>query len=383
MAISRRTPILRLRHKLPLWVNAVTPILQVTDLQQDPDDEDLIVAMGNFTLQGAIQLFGMIANLAPAELRTRLLRATFDLLGMDDVPVAQGTDCNKDPALYMDPQRWNIPYLANVPIHAQFPKGKELFVTQLSNVPDHSVTLLCVSGLTDTAMLLEEESALTQRAIRKVVIMGGVIRKDDTVVLDHGLMMPDDAANNTFDMNAAEYVYRELQVRGIPMTVLTKEAAYAVPFSRSFYDELAKTGHPIGKRLCDMQKNSIEHLWYRSNLPAQDAKRKALPASRDKQWFCKQFLNGEGMDRSGNDSIWDIVNAFYLYDPMAGIAAIERYAPIYYMPNEFEIRGAVHNIIGMTREHHNVKYPEALRGFIHAQIVSALDIYQQAMLLAA
>lgn len=374
---------MRLRGKLPLWVNAVTPIFNVTDLQQDPDDEDLIAAMGNFTLQGAIQLFGMIANLAPAEWRTRLLRRTLDLLGMDDVPVGQGTDCNKDPAVYMDPRRWNIPYLANVPAHAQFPRGKELFVAQLRDVPDRIVTLLGVSGLTDIATLLEEESLLVEHTIRRVVMMGGVIRKNGTVVIENGLMVPDDAANNNFDMDAAKFVYRELQVRNIPMTVLTKEAAYAVPFPRSFYDELAKTGHPVGIRLRDMQKNSIEHLWYRSNLPAGDSKREGLPERCDRQWFSKQFLNGEGMDRDGSDSIWDIIHAFYLYDPMAGVAAIERYGPIYYEPDEFEIHGTTHRIIGMTHERHNVKYPEALRGFIHSQIVSALDIYQQAILLAA
>ena len=374
---------MRLREKLPLWVNAVTPILSITDIQQDPDDEDLLVAMGNFTLQGAIQLFGTIANLAPAEWRTRLLRATLDLLGMDDVSAAQGTDCNKDPAVYMDVRRWNIPYLTNVSQETRFPKGKDLFVTQLREVPDHSVTLLCVSGLTDAAMLLEEERALFERAIRRVVIMGGIVRKYGSVVLENGFMLPDDAANNKFDMQAAEYVYRELQARGIPLTILTKEAAYAVPFPRSFYDELAKTGHPVGIRLRDMQKDSIQHLWYRANLPTADPKREGLPARCDAAWFSTTFLNGDGLDRKGNDSIWDLIYAFYLYDAMAGVSAIERCAPIYFAPDEIEIRGTAHRIIGMTRERHNIKYPEALRGFIHSQIVSALDIYQQAILLAA
>ena len=36
----------------------------------------------------------------------------------------------------------------------------------------------------------------------------------------------------------------------------------------------------------------------------------------------KVFLNGQGMDRAGSDSIWDLTGTFQAYDPVAVLAAL-------------------------------------------------------------
>ena len=61
-------------------------------------------------------------------------------------------------------------------------------------------------------------------------------------------MIPDKAQNNQYDVAAAEYVYRELQRENIPMTIVTRWAAYAAKIPLSIFDRMAKTCHPVTAR---------------------------------------------------------------------------------------------------------------------------------------
>ena len=47
------------------------------------------------------------------------------------------------------------------------------------------------------------------------------------------LLIPDDAANNAFDKNAARSFYGALQRHGVPMVVVSRSAAYACPVPRT------------------------------------------------------------------------------------------------------------------------------------------------------
>ena len=125
-----------------------------------------------------------------------------------------------------------------------------------------------------------------------------------------------------FDMEAAQNLYRELQLEGIPLTVVTRFAAYAAKLPLTLYDEMAGTGHPVGLRMQKAQKHSLQHLWKRCCMPDGDPNREGLPGRCDKPWFSKVFLAGQGMDRTGEDSIWDLTGTFQAYDPMALLAAL-------------------------------------------------------------
>ena len=100
-------------------------------------------------------------------------------------------------------------------------------------------------------------------------------------------MIPDKAQNNTFDMEAANNLYRELQLEGVTVTDVTRFAAYAANLPLTLYDRMAKTKHPVGLRLQKAQRESLEHLWRRSCLPDQDPDREGLPGRCDKAWFSK------------------------------------------------------------------------------------------------
>ena len=71
-----------------------------------------------------------------------------------------------------------------------------------------------------------------------------VEEEGDSVVVkrdENGYMLPDKAQNNTFDFDAAQKLYRTLQEEGVPMTVVTRWAAYAAKLPLSIYDLMAKT----------------------------------------------------------------------------------------------------------------------------------------------
>ena len=76
-------------------------------------------------------------------------------------------------------------------------------------------------------------------------------------------------------------------------------------------DDMAKTNHPIGKRLRDTQRESIEGLWKRATAP-DGPDRIGLPARCDKDWFCNTFCGGNGKTRSREESIWDLVLSFVM-----------------------------------------------------------------------
>lgn len=75
---------------------------------------------------------------------------------------------------------------------------------------------------------------------------------------------------------------------------------------------MAATGHPIGKRLRDTQRESIEGLWKRAC--SEGADRLGLPARCNKAWFISTFLNKSKKARARNadDSIWDLVSSFMM-----------------------------------------------------------------------
>ena len=176
-------------------------------------------------------------------------------------------------------------------------------------------TFLCVischsASLKDAAEFVRVHEDLFVAKTKTVTIMGGVMPFDKTVD-DNELLVPDTAHNNTFDMEASAFFYRRCQEICVPLLIVSRHAAYKCPMPRSIYDDMAATGHPIGKRLRDTQRASIEGLWKRACAP-EGPDRIGLPARCDKSWFCNTFCSGNGGDRTVDDSIWDLVESFIM-----------------------------------------------------------------------
>lgn len=364
-------------------------LLIVGDFGKDLDDEDTVLFLTGeqrhrrqtqlefFSTPGSrkqdlFELKAVIANLAPPVKRAQLAKGTLKLLGQPNVPVGIGTDCKNSPNGH-DHEFAKVTYMADV---SELEDGRDLLIRTLESAEDASITLVLISGMTDIAVILREHAQLFKAKVESVAVMGGVEVEKDTnkVVIDKdGYMIPDSAANNKFDMDSAIYTYRTIQELGIKMVILTRAAAYACKVPRSFYDELAATGHPVGIKLRDSQQGSIESLWQRACLPDDDEGRAKLPNRCNKEWFCNTFCGGQGKDRTGADSIWDLIQSFNLYDPMTLIAAVPELRERFYEPTVVKVGETEHLVIGVCDAVPGVKDADALARYMLDRCLLSLN----------
>jgi inosine-uridine nucleoside N-ribohydrolase len=360
-----------------------TKMIVISDDGKDLDDELAKVMCSALCRRGEADVLAYVANLAPALMRARLSKGTLVELGLCDTPVAAGSEMLKDTGYKPGSQyEFDVEYLADESEVEQI-SGVRLIAETLRTVSDRSVTLVLLSGMTDAWKLLDEYRSLVSQKVARVVLMGGIEvegEKDKEVVKldDNGYMVPDKAQNNTFDFEAAQSLYRGLQQEGIQMTVVTRWAAYAAKLPLSIYDRMAKTCSPVGIRLQKAQRFSLEHLWTRACMPENDEKREGLPGRCDKAWFSKVFLAGKGMDRTGDDSIWDLTGTFQAYDPLAQMCAVRSLRKKFFDPHQVQIKATTgdvifHEVVGLSESNHQVKNGTGLANFLTNAFLTGLD----------
>ena len=206
-----------------------------------------------------------------------------------------------------------------------------------------SLVLLLLSSLKDAAVFLRDNETLFVSKVRTCVVMGGVEPFSDN---PSGMLVPDSAQNNQYDKPAARFFYTRCQELGVPLIVISREAAYAVPVPRSMYDDMAKGGSPIGWRMRSVGgrptsvtlfesrrvvktnwsrrvvkycaqaiQTMLQSLWKRACAPMPDSdspdvnERHGLPSRCNKRWFCDTFCGGNGMDRTSTEPMWDLVQS--------------------------------------------------------------------------
>ncbi|HMY54060.1 MAG TPA: nucleoside hydrolase [Candidatus Obscuribacter sp.] len=361
---------------LPVAVPLFRDLFVITDPGRDQDDEDVLTMLNRMIRLEILRVMGVIANLAPSSMRARLAKGTLKQLGQPDIAVGIGSACQQTDDDGLDYQ-FAVSYLAE---HDSVVDGKELIYNTLKQARPKSIVLLLISGLTDAAAVLREHHYLFNMAVRRVVIMGGVEVEGDRPKLDaEGRMLPDmTAQNHSFDKEATAFLYKQLQDMNIPITVFTRHAAAAAKVPRSIYDEMAATGHPVGIRLLAAQKKAIEEVWHRACLPADDSARQGLPARCDRNWFLNAFCGGQGQDRKPEDSIWDLIQTFMLYDPCTLVACLPDLREHFYASCVVEVHGVEHMVIGVNPKVHNVRAPEELAAFLKNMMVESLNQSLQA-----
>lgn len=359
------------KPQIPVCVPLFRNLLVITDPGRDQDDEDVLVMLNRFIRLEILRVLGVVANLAPSKHRARLAKGTLKKLHQPDITVGFGSGFEQQEEDDGLSYQFNVTYLAE---ETEIVDGKELMISAMRAARPKELVLLLISQLTDAASVLREHHHLFTSAVRRVVIMGGVVADGDLPKLDEdGRMIPDmTAQNHSFDKEATAFLYRQLQDCGIPITVVSRHAAVAAKVSRSVYDEMAATGHPIGVRLLNAQKQAIEHLWQRACLPASDPGRMGLPPDRDSNWFLNTFCGGQGAGRTGEDSIWDILETFNLYDPATLVAAIPNLRGHFYAASVVEVFGVEHCVIGVNAKTHNVRNPAELGEFMKGIMVESL-----------
>ncbi|KAH6667477.1 hypothetical protein B0J14DRAFT_676555 [Halenospora varia] len=223
-------------------------VVVITDLAKDYDDLAAMVVLKELHRLGFVHLEAFIANLEPSRKRAIYGRVNLDSLGLQDVPIGVGTKASTkkheeygyefDSSIMPDEKTFQ-PNKDNF-----FEDGFELLdlVFNRAIKEDRKVHLLLISSLTDIAEYTDTEDRLKtfQKAVGRVYMQGGYSAG--------GIPTPrDDAANNTFDMPAAERFHPRLE--NIPSDVYTKVAAYATNIPASIFNDLGDTKHAIGKDL--------------------------------------------------------------------------------------------------------------------------------------
>eukprot|EP00929_Paragymnodinium_shiwhaense_P094720 TRINITY_DN5548_c1_g1_i1.p1 TRINITY_DN5548_c1_g1~~TRINITY_DN5548_c1_g1_i1.p1 ORF type:complete len:785 (-),score=118.28 TRINITY_DN5548_c1_g1_i1:136-2304(-) len=316
--------------------------------------------------KGLIDIRGVICNLHPSHERALLARGTFDILGMHHVPIGIGTDGGDLKDDHKDTFSETAPYMPRRISERAFSlvPGRHLLYQSLQGAKE-KVTLCLISSLKDAALFLRDNERLFVDKVASVVIMGGAHPAEPGKPL-----RPDSAHNNQFDMPSAVFFYLRCQELKVPLTIVTRTAAYAAPVPREVYDILAQTGNVIGWRLRNAQRESIESLWKRAAAPAGDPRRRGLPDRCDGAWFKKTFCGNDPLldERGPDDAAWDLIKAFNMYDSLALVAAVPALKQRFFTPLKHTYRGVTHEVIGASAE---------ANGFSDTQAESLQQFLQQ------
>mmetsp|Transcript_88457 Transcript_88457/g.175902 ORF Transcript_88457/g.175902 Transcript_88457/m.175902 type:complete len:761 (-) Transcript_88457:16-2298(-) len=349
-------------------------LVLVSDPGQDLDDELSFIMLRYLVAEQLVDLKGIITTLHPSFDRARLARGTLDLLGLNSVPIAVGSDGGDLEGTHtatFEATAGSYMPSAHSEWAYKVEGGRRFLHNLLHAAQPKSLTLVCIASMKDPALFLRDNPVLFVEKVKEVVIMGGVESVDSFP------MEPDQANNNTFDMEAAKFFYRSLQHQGVPVIVLTRHAVYAASTPREMYDHLAQLGSSIGVRLRNAQRSSIEGLWARVAAPEGSEARGKLPARCDRTWFMKTFCGGNEKValRDKSDTIWDLVLGFQQYDTLAVLAAVpslrERFFSPVLVPGSL---GATHQVIGESAEEHNVVSPKELGDFMHNAFTQGLAL---------
>lgn len=334
-------------------------ILCFSDPGQDLDDEMAFIMMRHLIEEGLINLVGIVTTLAPAYDRARLCRGTLNLLGLSRVPVAVGTDGGDT-----DGKHTADPFLShassympsfNSEASVTLEPGRRFLSRTYREASPGSLTLLIIASLKDAALFLRDNESLFVQKTKEVVIQGGVLE----VPSDGQLFEPDTSNNLTFDKAASAFFFRRCQELGVRLVLCSRYAVYAAKMSRGTYDRLADMGSSIGRRLRNAQRESIESLWARAALPADDDNRKGLPERCDRKWFMNTFCSGkDDPHRTASDPVWDLVDGFMQYDTMALFAAIPSLRRSFFDPVTAQVNGVEHLVIGVSEDKPNVAEPK-------------------------
>merc|ERR1712039_16704 len=116
----------------------------------------------------------------------------------------------------------------------------------------------------------------------------------------------------------------------------------------------------VGQDMCDNQRSRIEELWEQACLPAQERKaRGSLPERCDRSWFLNTFCSGRELKTA--TKIWEHIDFFNVYSPMALLAALPGVSKRYLRATPVQVRAATHQVIGWSADQECVSTPYALQ----------------------
>ncbi|GKT26554.1 type III secretion system effector XopQ [Acidovorax sp. SUPP3334] len=346
--------------------------LLFTDPNKDPDDVVAYTLGKQLQADGFLSLKEVVVTLGEADVRSQraeMAKGIFNHLGLSQVRVSRGQDYHMDAHQAKDHGKFLAEgHALRAPPGAVHSDGLQAMRERLERAP-HKLSMVVIAGMTDAHALLAAYPDLVRERVEAITIMGGVEPATD----DGGLIRPDTRAyNNATDLDAARGLYRGAQELGIPLRIVTKEAAYKTAVPPAFYEGIAKSGHPVGQYLKDVQKNALKGLW--EGIGA------GLLPGLDTRWFFKTFVGqpqpaaeGGSPDKHGSnthfDEIWPQVTQLNLYDPLTILAAVPGAAGMLLAPKAIQAPGrSLVELVGNDE----VKHPKKAKNLMSALAKSAL-----------
>ncbi|KAF7944505.1 hypothetical protein EAE96_010896 [Botrytis aclada] len=271
-------------------------VVVITDVGKDYDDLAAMILLKELHRLGAIKLEGFVANLLPEDARAHLARQSLNLLGLEDIPVGQGTrgtEKNISPDLYEFP----VSVMGEKPYPKQ-PRGLEL-LQQLKNNAErdnYKLTFLLISSLQDISeferSLRPKDSSQIhplKHVIAEVILQGNykLDRPRDATKepSSHTILKADQgAANNDFHWSSAQDFHSFLDREEICSVVYNKIAAYGTPLRPTIFSEMAETGQTLGIALRDIEAPQ-NILYYKGACRMINGKPAPFMKDRDQQWF--------------------------------------------------------------------------------------------------
>jgi len=275
---------------------------------------------------------------------------------------------------------------------------QEILVELYKSALPMGVTLVVTGALTAAAHFAENEPSLFREKTTRAVLIGGAIKKatnesrissgrefscrssgsgwdvDDGEARENNCQSLLDAAsflgevvgagpstqassvgewlepdpeahNNLLDMNSAVVFYAAAQKLSVPLLVLSRRLSHSVQIPRTAFEMLENYGGAVGKSVCEMQQTSINQLWEYSSLPKASPRRGRLPERCDADWFGEIFCSGK-RPTSQND-IWEQVDAFNVYGPLALLATLPDVVDRYVKTESIQVRAATHDLVSL------------------------------------
>jgi len=344
-------------------------IVVITDLAKDYDDLAALIILKELHRLEFIRLVGVIANLYQASNRASFARGALNLLGLNDIPVACGTDGTEDYKQKLKAAFYGDPEITGEP---DFADGKDLLDKIFSDAEreQEKVHLLCLSSLEDIVEYTNENEDRVAKTLASVHMQGGNFVED-------GKLLPDSkAANNYFNFEAATRWHKFLQDRNIRSYTYTKIAAFAVPLTTKLFKDMEASGRKLGAYLRATQVEQDKAFY----TAACDPKTR-FAAHLDQTWFLKNrttWYKYHTTDEPppGIDEIKPYLKVLVVYDALAALGSagddvvkeLDVFIPVSRELGNAESR---HYIVGQSENQKGVK-PEPLAIAISALMKGAL-----------
>jgi len=313
----------------------VPQIVVITDINKDVDDLVAMVLLKELHRLGLVELKGFVANLRPARKRALAGRGALNALGLEDIPIAVGTEAEimdegKEARIIHDYEFKKCHFMA--PEDTKLEDGQDLLRRICTDARDahqkngkEKLTLLLISGLRDINDFVKDDndSDLFRDSIERIILQGGyrVEKKPDGT---DDLIAAEDAANNSFDITAAREFHRYMAAHKIPSTSYTKVAAFATFIPEQLLIDLEVTGHPVGKYLHEAQV-LMDVAFYEDSCSDDPAKR--FRPFMNQEWYLKNkssYYDTEhpvGEPLPEGPEVEKYFNKLVAYDALAALAA--------------------------------------------------------------